>query len=103
MARTAYRRKKHFVEDMAVSTRHMENGDEIGLTPRRRAIVRGLNQRATARQRQVLYLYYGRGLNMETIGKLLNIDISTVSRTVKRGEAHARRAMDLVQEKAPSE
>lgn len=98
MARTAYRRKRPFVEDMIVSTRHLENGDETGLSPRRRAIVRGLRQHATPRQRQELYLYYAQGLNLARIAKLLKLDISTVSRTIQRGEDHARQALALLNE-----
>ena len=96
MAKTAYRRNRPFVEDMAVCTRHMHNGDEIGLSPRRRAIVRSLNRLATPRQREVLYLYYGVGLNLETIGKTLGLHLSSVSRTIRRGENHARQAMEMI-------
>lgn len=92
MARTAYRRERNFVEDLSVCTVHMHNGDEIGLSPRRRAIVRALSRRATPRQRQCLYLYYGRGMNQSSIGSLLGIDISTVSRNIAHGERHVREA-----------
>lgn len=98
MANTAYRRNRAFVEDLAVCTVHMHNGDEVGLSQKRRAIVRALNQTATARQRQCLYLYYGRGMKQADIGKTLGIDISTVSRTIQRGEDHVTSALELTEE-----
>lgn len=98
MAKTAYRRNRAFVEDMTVCTVHMNNGDEVGLSGKRRAIVRALNRTATPRQRQCLYLYYGRGMNQANIGKTLGIDISTVSRTIQRGEDHVTSALELTTE-----
>lgn len=98
MAKTAYRRNRSFVEDLAVCTVHMHNGDEVGLSHKRRAIVRALNQTATPRQRQCLYLYYGRGMKQADIGKTLGIDISTVSRTIQRGEDHVTAALDLTED-----
>lgn len=39
----------------------------------------------TARQKQVIMLYYFKGLDMREISDTLCINISTVSRTIKRG------------------
>lgn len=90
MTNVKYRRDKRLVEDLCVCTVHMHNGDEVGLSPRRLAILRTLNRRATPRQRQCLYLYYGRRMNQAAIGSLLGIDISTVSRNISHGERHVR-------------
>ena len=46
-----------------------------------------------ARQREYLLLYYGERLNMKQIGDRLGVDKSTVSRTIKRGEARLRRCL----------
>ena len=49
MSRAIYRRDRALVNDLAVCTAHANNGDEIGLSPRRRTIVRALRGQATAR------------------------------------------------------
>ena len=97
MSRAIYRRDRALVNDLAVCTAHANNGDEIGLSPRRRTIVRALRGQATARQRQCLYLYYGRGLNQEDIAKLLCINVSTVSRNITNGERHVDAALALLE------
>lgn len=98
MSKPIYRREKELVQDLSVCTVHMQNGDEVGLSPRRRAIVRALRRQATPRQRQCLYLYYGRGLNMQEIAGLLGLNISTVSRNIGNGERHVTEALALVEE-----
>ena len=97
MSRAIYRRDRALVNDLAVCTAHANNGDEIGLSPRRRTIVRALRGQATARQRQCLHLYYGRGLNQEAIAKLLCINVSTVSRNITNGERHVDAALALLE------
>ena len=97
MPRAIYRRDKALVNDLAVCTAHANNGDEIGLSPRRRAIVRALRGQATARQLHCLYLYYGRGLNQEAIARLLCINVSTVSRNITNGERHVDAALALLE------
>ena len=47
----------------------------------------------TDRQREFLLLYYAQGLNMRQIGERLGVDKSTVSRTIKRGEARLQRCL----------
>ena len=44
-------------------------------------------------QREYLLLYYAEGLNLRKIGERLGVDPSTVSRTIKRGEARLRRCL----------
>lgn len=99
MAKAVYRRNKEFVQDMAVSLSHLNNGDEIGLSPRRLAIVRYLKHNASPRQRELLYLYYSCGLNYIAIGRKLSLDPSSVCRTIRRGEEHALTALELLEEK----
>ena len=96
MSRAIYRRENELVRDLTVCTAHANNGDEIGLSPRRRAIVRALRGQATARQRQCLYLYYARGMNQAAIAKLLQINVSTVSRNIANGERHVDDALALL-------
>ena len=56
-------------------------------------LVRALQEDVTDRQREFLLLYYAQGLNMRQIGERLGVDKSTVSRTIKRGEARLRRCL----------
>ena len=98
MSRPVYRNPKSLVQDLSVCTVHENNGDEVGLSPRRKAIVRALRRRATPRQRQCLYLYYGRGLNQQAIAKLLEVNVSTVSRNISNGERHVQAALALLED-----
>ena len=98
MSRPVYRNPKSLVQDLSVCTVHENNGDEVGLSPRRKAIVRALRRRATPRQRQCLYLYYGRGLNQQAIAKLLEVNVSTVSRNISNGERHVQEALELLED-----
>lgn len=98
MSRPVYRKSKSLVQDLSVCTVHENNGDEVGLSPRRRAIVRALRRRATPRQRQCLYLYYGRGLSQQSIAKLLEVNVSTVCRNIHNGERHVEEALALLED-----
>ena len=98
MSRPVYRKAKSLVQDLSVCMAHVNNGDEVGLSPRRKAIVRALRRRATTRQRQCLYLYYARGLNQQSIAKLLDVNVSTVSRNIRNGERHVEEALALVED-----
>lgn len=92
-----YRKEKDWVRDLTTCTVHLENGDEIGLTGRQKVMLRALRQWATKRQRECLYLYYGRGLSQQEIAKLLGVNVATVSRRIKLGEIHVQRALDVAE------
>ena len=47
----------------------------------------------TRRQRQLVEMYYLRQLSMQDIADELGIDLSTVSRTLKRARARLRRCL----------
>ena len=96
MSRPVYRKPKALVQDLSVCTVHENNGDVVGRSPRRRAIVRALRRRATPRQRQCLYLYYGRGLNQQAIAKLLEVNVSTVCRNIRNGERHVEEVLEMM-------
>ena len=93
MPNTRYRRGRHYAADMAVYTRQIagDNGQEISRL--KRNLIRALREDVTAKQRQVLLLYYAEGLNMREIGERLGVDKSTVSRTIKRGERRLQRCL----------
>lgn len=92
-----YRKEKDWVQDMITCTVHLENGDEIGLTGRQKVMLRALRQWATKRQRECLYLYYGRGLSQQEIAKLLGVNVGTISRNIKTGERHVTKALEVAE------
>ena len=93
--RAIYRKAKDWVRDLTACTVHLENGDEIGLNRRQKIMLRALRQWATKRQRECLYLYYGRGLSQQEIAKLLGVNVSTVSRNIRNGERHVDEALEV--------
>ena len=93
MSNTRYRRGRAYAADMAVYSRAMAEDNSQQMAQLRRNLVRALQEDVTPRQRQCLLLYYGERLNMRQIGERLGGDKSTVSRTIKRGEARLRRCL----------
>lgn len=93
MADTRYRRGRAYAADMAVYMRSMAGDNSEQHSRLKRNLNRALKEDVTERQRQFLLLYYAQGLNMREIGESLGVDKSTVSRTIKRGEARLRRCL----------
>ena len=78
---------------MAVYTRQMAADNSQEVSRLKRNLIRALKEDVTAKQRQVLLLYYAEGLNMREIGEQLGVDKSTISRTIKRGERRLQRCL----------
>ena len=93
MAGTRYKRGTAYAADMAAYARMMAEDNSGQLRQLRRNLVMALREDVTERQRQVLLLYYDRGLTMKEIARELGVDRSTVSRTMKRGEQRLRRCL----------
>ena len=93
MPNTRYRRGGAYAADMAVYAREMSSDNSAQMSRVKRNLVRALQEDVTARQRQVLLLYYAEQMNMREIGERLGVDKSTVSRTIKRGEERLRRCL----------
>lgn len=95
MSNTRYRRGGVYAADMARYARMLSeentNAQELGRV--KLALWRALHEDITEKQRSYLTLYYAEGLNMGQIGARLGVDKSTVSRTIKRGEARLRRCL----------
>ena len=93
MPNTRYRKGKLYAADMAMYSRQIaaDNSQEISRLKRNR--IRCLREDVTAKQRQMILLYYAEGKNMREIGEAMGIDKSTVSRTIKRGERRLRRCL----------
>jgi len=54
---------------------------------------RAREQELTPRQREMVFLYYDRGLKMSQIAQKLGVNRSTVSRTVKRAKQRLYRCL----------
>ena len=93
MTGTRYRRGSAYAADMAVYAREMASDNSAELSRVKRNLLRALKEDVTPRQRQVLLLYYAERMNMREIGERLGVNKSTVSRTIKRGEARLRRCL----------
>ena len=59
----------------------------------RKKLLRAMEEELTPRQRQMMILYYRDGRTIPQIGAELGVARSTVSRTLKRGEARLRRCL----------
>lgn len=92
------RKDKELIRDLTVCTVRAVNQDAFGLSPRRRAVYQALCANVTPRQRQCLYLYYGRGLDMDTIAALLHVHPATVCRNIIRGEGNVEKALAFFDE-----
>lgn len=57
----------------------------------RRNLGRARRQELTARQQQMLHLYYDQGLTMPQIARELQVSKSSVSRTLARGRERLRK------------
>ena len=85
------RRDNEFWGDMAAWER--ENGEDNSeqLERLRRNMRKVRERELTARQAELLHLYYDLGLSMPRIAEQLGISKSAVSRTLKRGRERLKR------------
>ena len=93
MANIRYRRGLSYAADMAVYSREMAASNDRQMDRLKENLSKALRQDVTERQRQYLLLYYEQGLNMRQISERLGVNKSTVSRTIKLGEARLRRCL----------
>ena len=68
-----------------------DNSQEVSRL--KRNLIRCLREDITAKQREMILLYYAEGKNMREIGEVMGVDKSSVSRTIKRGEHRLRRCL----------
>lgn len=78
---------------MAIWSRHLSGDNSREMDRLKRNLVFALREEVTPRQREMLLLYYNEGLNMQEIADRCGLDKSTVSRTIKRGEARLQRCL----------
>lgn len=86
-------RSSEWIGDMTVWIREHAEDNSDQLERLRRNLRRAREQELTPRQREILALYYDRGLKMPQIARKLGINRSTVSRTVKRAKERLYRCL----------
>ena len=79
--------------DLTVYTQLIADDNRDQMNRLKRNLTHALRQDITARQREYMVLYYGRGMSMEAIAKELGVNKSTVSRTLKRGRQRLYRCL----------
>ena len=84
-------RSSEWVGDMTVWSRSHSADNSDQLERLRKNLRRARDRELTARQREMLALYYDRGMKMVQIAKKLGVNRSTVSRTIKRAQDKLRR------------
>ena len=80
-------RSSEWIGDLAVWKRQNEPDNAEQLERLRRNLRQAREQELTPRQRQVVALYYDRGLTIPQIAGQLGVNRSTVSRTLRRARA----------------
>ena len=93
MSDTRYRRGPAYAAEMARYARMLSDDGESQSSRLKRNLVRCLREDLTPKQQRALILYYSEGLTMREIGERLGVNRSTVSRTIKRGEARLQRCL----------
>ena len=86
-------RSSEWIGDMTVWMREHAEDNSDQLERLRRNLRRAREQELTPRQREILALYYDRGLKMPQIARKLGVNRSTVSRTVKRAKERLYRCL----------
>lgn len=86
-------RDNEFIGDMAAwRMAHSEDNSEQ-LERLRRSLRSARTAELTARQQQMLRMYYDEGKTMTRIATLLKVNKSTVSRTIARGRRRLKRCL----------
>lgn len=94
--RTMYRRGAAYAREVAGYAGALrDRRQEKHLSRKEKALVRAMREVVTERESECLELYYTRGLNYSQISQRLNINVSTISRNIQRGEHKLNRILDL--------
>ena len=93
MPNTRYRRGSLNAADMALYSQQISQDNSQEVSYLKKNLIRAIQQDVTPRQRQLLLLYYGQGMNTREIGELLGLHPSSVSRTIQRGEQRLQRCL----------
>ena len=86
-------RDNEFLGDLTAWERSHSEDNSEQLERLRRNLRRAREQELTPRQRQMLELYFDRGMNMPQIAQALGLNRSTVSRTLRRARDRLYRCL----------
>ena len=79
MPNTRYRKGKLYAADMAMYSRQIQSDNSQEISRLKRNLIRALREDVTAKQREMMLLYYAEGKNMREIGDIMGIDKSTAT------------------------
>ena len=86
-------RSSEWAGDMTVWLREQANDNQEQVERLRRNLRRAREQELTPRQQQVLTLRYEQNMNGAEIARMLGLNRSTVSRTIRRAQERLRRCL----------
>ncbi len=86
-------RNNEFIGDMAAWQRENAEDNSEQLERLRRNLRLAREAELTARQRQMIRMYYDEGKSMTKIARLLHVNKSTVSRTIARGRNRLKKCL----------
>ena len=86
-------RASEWIGDMTVWLRENAEDNSEQLSRLRRNLRRAREAELTDRQREILALYYDKGMRMTEIAKALGINRSTVSRAIRRAKERLYRCL----------
>ena len=86
-------RSSEWAGDMTVWLREQANDNQEQMERLRRNLRRAREQELTPRQQQVLTLRYEQNMNGAEIARMLGLNRSAVSRTIRRAQERLRRCL----------
>ena len=86
-------RSSEWAGDMTVWLREQANDNQEQMERLRRNLRRAREQELTPRQQQILTLRYEQNMNGAEIARMLGLNRSTVSRTIRRAQERLRRCL----------
>ena len=86
-------RSSEWAGDMTVWLQEQANDNQEQMERLRRNLRRAREQELTPRQQQVLTLRYEQNMNGAEIARMLGLNRSTVSRTIRRAQERLRRCL----------
>jgi RNA polymerase sigma factor (sigma-70 family) len=84
------------LQDYAVYSDYLKTlGGDNGMSRNRliNNLRRAINEELTPRQRQMLFLYFTENIKMADIAEALAVNVSTVSRTIRRGKLRLKKCL----------
>lgn len=102
MSRPIYRRGKPYAKSVRQLLRLSAHPEfDPTLNQYQLALVQAVRRTLTPRELQCLSCYYLRQLSMEDAAAQLDVNISTISRNIRRGEDKLDRLLELAREISP--